>query len=30
MLLQSAENKEHNNMITQENQIGKKLGNDLT
>ena len=23
------ENKEHNDMITQENQIGKKLGEDL-
>ena len=26
----SAENKEHNDMITQENQTGKKPGNDLT
>ena len=24
------ENKEHNNMITQENQTGKKPGEDLT
>ena len=26
----SAENKEHNNMITQENQTGYEPGNDLT
>ena len=26
----SAENKEYDDMITQENQTGKKLGKDLT
>ena len=26
----SAKNKEHNDMITQENQTGKKPGEDLT